>query len=466
MTLEEVRARLDEIDERFRAIHEEAGDEPLTDEAQAEWDELTTEESELEARAEGIEKRLERIARDVANGHSERGADFGVPRVHTSSTSDDPYNLDEVRVSVDDYHAGRELRGRAMKAIERDFHLNDENKHRVTRMAERLGTPFHKHVLSTGSPAYRTAWAKAITGNADLLDDDERRAMKSVRALSLTDNAGGYAVPFTLDSTVIITGSGIVNPVRQVARVEQIVTDSWNGVTAGQIAASWDGEASQVGDDAPTIGQPSIDAEKAQAWIPASIEITQDWQGIAMELAMLFADAKDTLEGAAFTTGAGSGSDQPTGFTTATTVTSTTISAFGLVDVYKTLENLPARHRGNATWMANLNAINDVRQFGTANNYHGFLTDLSGDTPRQLLGKPLYENSSMASVVTTSALYLAIGDFRKYLIADRVGGTIEFVPHVFGANQRPTGQRGWYYYWRTGGGLLDADAFRILTLTS
>ena len=34
-------------------------------------------------------------------------------------------------------------------------------------------------------------------------------------------------------------------------------------------------------------------------------------------------------------------------------------------------------------------------------------------------------------------------DFENYVIADRLGMTVEFIPHLFGtANQRPTGQRG------------------------
>jgi len=49
------------------------------------------------------------------------------------------------------------------------------------------------------------------------------------------------------------------------------------------------------------------------------------------------------------------------------------------------------------------------------------------------------------------------------LIADRIGGTIELIPHLFGATNRfPTGQRGLYYYWRTGSDVLVQNAFRYL----
>jgi hypothetical protein len=37
------------------------------------------------------------------------------------------------------------------------------------------------------------------------------------------------------------------------------------------------------------------------------------------------------------------------------------------------------------------------------------------------------------------------------------------MPHLFGSNRRPTGERGLYAYWRNGSKLVDANAFRALT---
>ena len=44
------------------------------------------------------------------------------------------------------------------------------------------------------------------------------------------------------------------------------------------------------------------------------------------------------------------------------------------------------------------------------------------------------------------------GNFKKgFLIADRLGASVEYIPFLFGpANRYPTGQRGLYLYWRTG----------------
>jgi predicted phage gp36 major capsid-like protein len=44
------------------------------------------------------------------------------------------------------------------------------------------------------------------------------------------------------------------------------------------------------------------------------------------------------------------------------------------------------------------------------------------------------------------------GNFKKgFLIADRLGATVEYVPQLFGAASRyPTGQRGLILWWRVG----------------
>jgi HK97 family phage major capsid protein len=58
------------------------------------------------------------------------------------------------------------------------------------------------------------------------------------------------------------------------------------------------------------------------------------------------------------------------------------------------------------------------------------------------------------------------GDFSRYMILDRVGLTVEVLPHLLGANRRPTGERGLYAYWRNGAKVLDANAFRAITGTT
>lgn len=473
--------RLNEILERQAAIQEElreleeaeseaSEDNPLPDDHAERVDGLVAEFDTLEEERAPLAEREEKRSR-IRQAAIDQPARTVPGTDHAPREKRSPYDISDLR-----HQRGEvtELRGRAMDAIESDRFLEDDQKQHATRLVENIDRngELARHVLATGNPNYRTGFVKALHGYTEQLDEDERQAVADVRAQSLTGNAGGFAVPFTLDPTMIITGSGSISNLREISRVETITTDEWNGITGAQVTASYDAEAAEVSDDSVTLSQPSIDVEMARAFAPASIEITQDWARIATELGRVFEDAKMNLENDKFVTGGGAASTEPggvvyqVGAVAGSRVASTTISAYGLVDVYNTLEGLPPRHRSRASWLANLAIINDTRQFGTANNYHAFLTDLSGDSPGQLLGKPWYESSAMDSVVTTNADALLVGDFSKFLIVDRVGMTVEFIPHLFATNaNRPSGQRGYFAYWRNGSGVIDTDAFRVLRLS-
>jgi HK97 family phage major capsid protein len=82
-----------------------------------------------------------------------------------------------------------------------------------------------------------------------------------------------------------------------------------------------------------------------------------------------------------------------------------------------------------------------------------------------LLGKPVYESTTMSATMTTGQLIGVYGDWNYYVIVDRIGLTVETIPHLFDVtNNMPTGQRGLYAYWRNGAKVVDANAFRTLKL--
>ena len=89
----------------------------------------------------------------------------------------------------------------------------------------------------------------------------------------------------------------------------------------------------------------------------------------------------------------------------------------------------------------------------------------NGDPPN-FLGRGFEEASAMSGSITTGQDVLLYGDFAKYVVTDVIGGTaLEYIPNLFDvATGRPTGQRGYHLWWRTGGDVVDADAFRILRL--
>ena len=184
--------------------------------------------------------------------------------------------------------------------------------------------------------------------------------------MSLTAASGGYAVPVTLDPTIIPTSNGVVNPWRQISRNIQITGNTWQGVSAGAIVASRDLEFQEVSDDSPTLVQPAATVTKAQAFVPFSMEVDQDWGSLEQELASLIQDAKDVEEATAFATGAGTGVNPEGVLTGATGTVAAGTAAFAVAHAYALLESLPPRFRPNARFVANLVQYNRIRQLDTA----------------------------------------------------------------------------------------------------
>jgi HK97 family phage major capsid protein len=287
--------------------------------------------------------------------------------------------------------------------------------------------------------------------------------------MSLTDASGGFLVPFTLDPTIILTNAGSANPFRQISSVRTITTDTWNGVSSAGITAGWLAESTEASDNSPTFGQPTITPHKAAAWVQGSFEVLAD-SGFAAEVGPLLADAKDNLEAAAFATGTGTG--QPKGVVTAvaavpgSVVASKSATTYAVEDVYALDAALPPRHRNtaNPSWVASKATINATRQFDEAGG-SSFWANLGMGQPEQLLGAPIYESSVMASdPAAANATPLIVGDFRQFYIVDRVGMTMVYEPLVKGANGKPTGEAGWFCYWRVGSDVVNADAFRLLKI--
>lgn len=482
--LNQILARLAEIGDEMRTIvdtdveADEAADVEARFQAlKAEADTLNTEREDLLARAEAL-KTVEDAAGDRRNS-----IEFAAPVVDRSK---DVFDVRDVRTST-------EFRARAFDVIEAAVGIEDEARESATRLLERaegLETQdggmnperqkgaISRLIVNTMTPEYRRAWVKLMGGRENSLTTDERAAVGRVEefraAFGLTQS--GYAVPALVDPTVILANSGVIDPMRSVARVESITANSWKPVISGGVTASWDGEIAEVSDDTPTFSQPEITAHKAQAFAQGSIEAVEDWVGIANELGREFADAKMNLEGPAFISGAGDGSNQPFGIITeldggSSELSPATPETFAVADVYSTIEAVPPRYRRNLSVQAELSTINGMRQFATANNYHAFLTDMSEGNPARLLGYRLLENSSMDALsdldagATADNFLLLAGDFSKYVIVDRVGLSVEFIPHLFNtSNNLPDGRRGWYAYWRVGAESIVDDAFRVMSV--
>lgn len=355
---------------------------------------------------------------------------------------------------------------RANAAIERaPRHVDDRAKERLDQLVNldnRHAPLIARHMLMTGSEEYHKQFREYVASRGTYVGELLRTAM------SLTDANGGYLVPFTLDPTIILTNAGIAGPIRSISTIKTIATDTWNGVTSAGVSAEWTAEGVEAADASPTLAQPTITPKKADAWVFGSYEVLAD-SGFAAELGRLLADAKVRLEEAAFAT-ANTGATIPRGVVaavaavTASIVTSATTNAFVVGDVYNTSDALRARDASQASWIANKKIFSLIRQFDTSGG-SAFWANLGMGVPNQLLGQPQYECSTMTSVVSTGANILLAGNFAEYYIVDRVGMSVIYDPMVKSTgNGRPTGQGGWYSFWRVGADVVDSSAFRLLQL--
>lgn len=332
---------------------------------------------------------------------------------------------------------------------------------RHARDAEWVG-----NMVLRASDTYERAFAKLITGNQMFLTPEEQRTAMSVG----TSANGGYLVPTHLDPTVILTNNGSDNVLRRISRVRTLTTGkTWNGITSAGATASFDAELAEVSDDTPTFGNPQINVHMARAFVQASIEATDDIEGLAMDLAEILRDAKERLEGAKYAQG--SGTAEPKGIWTAINAvsgslyTSATAATIALADIHGVYNALPVRHRKRASWSSAPVYALATKALGTALSA-SFTTDLNQGPTDVLLNRPYVQDDDAPTTQTTTVkdMEILFGDFDKFQIVDKPGSmAIEFIPHMFNTTTNlPDGRRGWFAHWRTGSDALDTGAFRML----
>lgn len=470
MSVEERAARQAEIRSRLAEIDSEYAGGELPEEIDAEWRSLLDEDDQ---HTRAIQAAEERRAALQARMENESTARRSTERAHQYTPArnrrpDNIYDLAAIRQEARSMEElGQLYRDNAMRAVEAARFPGAENRERAQEQVEKLLTgvddengTLARRILATGSPIYDRAFGKVVK-NLNTLGLTTEEA----RALSVgTDAAGGFAVPFQLDPTVMLTTDGNVNPLRRLARVVQISGKEWQGITSAGITVSRDAEAEEVSDDSPTFAQPVVRPTRVQGFVPFSIEIDQDWASLRSELAGMLAEAKDEEEATSFILGNGTGL-QPGGIVGSMDPASVMNIGPSLTssDLLAISGDLGPRFRARAAWLANRAVFNAVRQLGSATDGGDlWVPNLSQDLPPQLVGYPAYEASAMSSDMSTvGSKYLVFGDFSKFLIVDRVGMSVELVPHLFGANRRPTGQRGIYAIWRNNAKILVPNAFRV-----
>lgn len=482
--IERIERRNAEIALELEELDKQIGTQRRSEAQKADWDKLEAElaknEKDLEELRSVVKEREERAARVKAARSKWNGT-----QVKANVDKDDLYEVDfrQVGSRLPGVHRNLiERSTRIMDDPEIGGHLEDHQRSRVTKLlrtsnGDTSGELIAALLIATSNPHYRSAFQKATSTITPVFTPEEGRAVNEVtwikRAMSIgTSASGGFAVPVVIDPTVILTAQGTSNDLIRLARLETITNDRWRGLSSAGVSWKFDAEAAPSADNSPSLAKPEVPTFRADGFIPYSIEVGQDWPGFAEEMARMLGSGYDELLADKLTTG--SAANTPTGLVsrlaqqTAPVVIapSTTAGVLAGADVYKMWARLPQRHRRKSTtaWMSSTDIQNALRQLGTVDP--NFTVDITNEAIPRLFAREYPMNDYMASmpaVATNAANTLIVGDFRGFLVAQRAGMSIEFVPMLFDVtNNRPTGQRGWYAYARVGSDVIDPTAFQML----
>ncbi len=463
-----IKAELQRMEADGEVTEENSAD--LRDTMIARWEQLDTETKPIISQMERL-RGITRAADNPAN--TEAGSDPGQREWGKGPEfmrRMDPFaDMDKVENRM---VTPRDMVARAQTATEnanRKGMVDDRGAQEAVRKAQE--NPWiARHMLLFGSDDYADAFRQYLNAPEEI----------SRTPLALATANGGVMLPTFLDPTVVLTNDASANPFRRISHVESITTNAYHGVSSAGVTAAWLGEATAAADASPTFGAITVYPKKAAAWVYGSFEIIQD-TNFGDQLPRLLSDAKDRLEEQAFAAGTGSNTDNTgtpagvaaaLGTTTRHMATNTTGGAFfagtaGQADVYATQAALAPRWRQSQSlaWVSSLYFINKIRSI---DQYGGgaFWANLNVGSPASgLLGAPVYESTSIATATATGATtaYAAAvyGDFSQFYIIDRIGTQMLYEPlvkatSVIGA---PTGQSGWFMYWRVGSAVANATSF-------
>lgn len=323
---------------------------------------------------------------------------------------------------------------------------------------------------------YKSAFFKVAAGiTFDSLSSDERKALSAG-----SDPDGGYLLP---ESTVGRMVSKIYeqSTMRQLANVQTISGDKLEGIIDNNEAgAGWVSELGARSDSTtPQLGKYEIQAFEMYAMPKISQKLIDDAStNVEAWLAGKVADKFARVEGAAFTTGTGTG--QPRGlfaYTTAATADDT--RAWGTFEHVKTGTNgdfntttkadplldligaFKDAYLQNASFLMRRELRTKIRKLrGATSDLYLWEPGLAMGQPDRLMGYPVKIDQYVPALATDS-LSLALGDFNAaYTIVDRIG--VRTLRDPYTAKPYIV----FYSTKRCGGGAVNFEAVKFLKLSA
>jgi HK97 family phage major capsid protein len=279
-----------------------------------------------------------------------------------------------------------------------------------------------------------------------------------------TPAEGGYTVPAEV-AKMVIDRLKAFGGMRGVATV--LTTDTGHALNfptsdgtgeVGEIVAE-NGAATGGDITFGTVGLPVYKYSSKKIALPMELIMDSAIDVIAFVVNRL-ATRIARIQNLHYTTG--TGSSQPTGVITASTVGKTGATGQTLTVTYDDLVDLKhavnRAYRANAKWMMNDLSVAAVSKLKDTVGRPIWIPAVTESAPDLLLGKPVTVNDDMA-VMAANAKSIAFGDLSQYTIRDVANSTTmrRFDDSAFALN----GQVGFCGWTRSGGNLLDTAAVRL-----
>lgn len=321
---------------------------------------------------------------------------------------------------------------------------------------------------------YREAFRQFFCFGIQALDVDQRAVLQTgfknfseSRAQSTTAAAGGYLIaPEYLPELerTLKDYSGVM----QVARIVPTSTGAnmpWPTTdgTARKATLVAENATSTAVDF--TFGQRALDAYMYRDMAAASLELVQDSAfDIGMFIEESFGESFGRGLNEHFTTGTGSA--QPNGLMTASTLGKTAASAtvFTRSELVDLVHSVDPGHRKSKScgWMFHDLTLAFIKKLalGSGDATPLWQTSIRDGEPDKLEGFPYWINQDISSTYTTGQKLILFGDYKKYIVRQVLGVTIRRLEERFIEN----GQIGFIAFARYDGELANTAAVKHLKL--
>jgi HK97 family phage major capsid protein len=313
----------------------------------------------------------------------------------------------------------------------RDLEKQIERVERIEAVAkESAGKHFEQEERAGRKPSgdkqteYREVFEKYFRTGAESMTADERQLLKEYRGTSpqsTTAALGGYTIPTGFMPELekdMESYSGILQAAR-VVRTSSGNTMYWPTVddTATSATLVTEGSSTTVADI--PFAQKQLDSYTYRTLAQVSEELLQD-SAFSMEAILrdLFAERFGRAMNAALTTG--TGSSQPNGVVTASTLGKTGASATDLTfdEVIDLVHSVDPAYRANASFMFHDNVLAFLKKIsiGSGDARPLWQPSYVAGQPDRIDGYRYFINQGMDSSINASSKLMLFGDFSKYIV--------------------------------------------------